>query len=301
MSVRLEVPRRPLGRTGLDVSVLGYGSVPIGQPGYPYEDAAELLDGILAAGVNLIDTAAAYGRAESVIGRALHSRRDELVLVTKTGAVENYAPAWSKPEIRQTIDRSLERLQTEVVDVVLLHTCEQSLLEQGEVVEAVQEAKAAGKTRFIGYSGDNDALTYALDLGVFDVVEASYSLLDQVNRETLRRAEREGVGVLLKRPLANAVPGRSEPPPSPYAAAYWPRWSAIGLEPEDVGGVPWLEAAARFSAYADGVSAMLSGSGSLEHLLANIQAVNAGPLPEEHVKRIEARFDAHADEWPGLT
>lgn len=301
MSVRLEVPRRVLGRTGLDVSVLGYGSVPIGQPGYAYEEAARLLDGILEAGVNVIDTAAAYGRAESVIGRALRARRDEFVLVTKTGAVEGYAPAWSRGEIRKTIDRSLERLQTEVVDVVLLHSCERALLERGEVVEAVREAKAAGKARFIGYSGDNDALTCALDLGVFDVVETSYSLLDQANRGALRQAAAAGVGVLVKRPLANAVPGRAAPPPSPYATAYWPRWTALGLTPDDVGGVPWLEAAARFAAYADGVGTILTGSGSLEHMRANVDAVNAGPLPADVVRRLEARFDAHAESWPGLT
>ncbi len=300
MTTRLIADRRPLGGTGFMVSPLGYGSVPIGEPGYAYADAERLLNGVLDAGVNLVDTAAAYGEAESVIGRVLQSRRDEMVLVTKTGAVEDYAPAWSSSEIRDTIDRSLRLLRTDAVDVVMLHSCDRALLERGEVVEALQAAKAAGKTRCIGYSGDNDALGYALDLGAFDVVEASYSLLDQANRDSLRRAEAEGIGVLVKRPLANAVPGRAEPPASEYAARYWPRWAELGLTRADVADVPWLEAAARFAAYADGVSAILTGSGSLDHVLQNIQHVNAGPLPAACVEALEARFDARVAEWPGL-
>lgn len=296
-----DLPRRPLGRTGLDVSILGYGSVPIGRADVAFEDAKALLETLLDAGVNLLDTAAAYEDAEAVIGRAVADRRGEYVLVTKTGADRGYAPAWTKPEIARLVDASLQKLRTDAVDVLLLHTCDLETLKKGEVVEAVQAARDAGKTRFIGYSGDNDALDHALDLGVFDVVETSYSLLDQQNRDRIRRARELGVGVLVKRPIANAVPGRSAPPDSPYAAQYWPRWEALDLASADVGDVPWIEAAARFSAYAEGVSSVLVGSGNVDHVRANIAHVADGPLREDVVRALEARFDAVGAEWPGLT
>jgi aryl-alcohol dehydrogenase-like predicted oxidoreductase len=301
MTTELTVDPRPLGRTGRHVSPLGYGSVPVGREGYPYADAERLLNALLDAGITLIDTAAAYGDAEEVIGRAVAHRRDEFTLVTKTGAGRGYVPAWSAPEIEAAIDDSLRKLRTEVLDVVLLHTCDLEILRRGEALAALQRAKELGKTRWIGYSGDNEALDHAIDLGVFDVVEASYSLLDQVNRDSIRRAAAAGLGVLLKRPIANAVPGRTTRPESEYAAEYWPRWQAMALSAEDVDGLPWSEAALRFAAFVDGAACALVGSGSLAHFEANIEALNRGALPPETVTRLEQRFDECAGNWPGLT
>jgi aryl-alcohol dehydrogenase-like predicted oxidoreductase len=301
MTTTLTAPARTLGRTGRDVSPLGYGSVPIGRAGYPLEQARRLLHGLLDAGVTLIDTAAAYGDAEEVIGRVLAERRDDYTLVTKAGMVAGYAPAWSGAEITRTIEQSLRRLRTDAVDVVLLHSCDRETLEEGEAVEAVLAAREAGRTRWIGYSGDGEALEHAVGLGVFDCVEASYSLLDQANRATIERAAAAGLGVLLKRPLANRVPGRTSPPDDEYAAEYWPRWEALRLTPKDVGGVPWAEASLRFAAFAEGVTCALVGSGSLAHMESNVAAVNAGPLPPDVVAHLEVLFDAHGATWPGLT
>lgn len=292
---------RTLGRTGLEVSPLGYGTVPIGRESYPSDAAGRLLNEILDAGITLLDTAAAYGKAEDEIGKAIAHRRDAYTLVTKTGKTDDYVSAWSVREIQATTERSLRRLKTDVLDVVLLHTCDADMLHTSEAVEGAMRLRERGLTRWIGYSGDSAALEHALDLEVFDVVEASYSTLDQDNRRLLRRAAELGVGVLLKRPLANAVPGRTTPPEDEYAGRYWPRWQALGLTRDDIGGLPWLEASLRFAAYADGVTCALTGSGKIENMRANIAAVNAGPLPEDVVAHLEARFDAVGGDWPGLT
>ena len=225
-----------LGRTGIEVPVLGYGTVPIGRDDHPYERAERLLDGLLGAGLDLWDTAAAYDNAEEVIGRFLDGRRERVTLVTKTGKLRGYASAWSRAEIEETVDASLRKLRTDAVDVLLLHSCDLAMLRDGDVVGTMEQLKQAGKTRFIGYSGDNEALAYAVDLSVFDVIEASYSLCDQANRETIARAGSADIGVLVKRPLANAVPGRTTAPASAYAEPYWRRWQALGLRDEDVGG-----------------------------------------------------------------
>jgi len=292
---------RTLGRTGREVSPLGFGTVPIGEEDHPSAAAGALLHAVLDAGVTLIDTAAAYGKAEEEIGRALRRRRDEFTLVTKTGATDDYAPAWSTREIRETTERSLRRLRIEVIDVVLLHSCDLEILRRGEAVDAIQELRARELARWIGYSGDGAALEHALDLGVFDVVEASYSVLDQANRALVRRAGELGVGVLVKRPLANAVPGRQTAPEDEYAGQYWPRWRALALTRDDIGGLDWPEASLRFATYAGGVTCAITGSGRPEHMRANIAAVNAGPLPADVVEHLEVRFDERAEDWPGRT
>ncbi|MDJ0522112.1 MAG: aldo/keto reductase [Planctomycetota bacterium] len=297
----LDVPPRTLGRTGLEVSPLGYGSVPIGRAPYPSDDAGRLLNTLLDSGITLLDTAAAYGKAEQEIGTHVAHRRDEYTLVTKTGATDNYAPAWSAREMRETTERSLRRLKADVVDVVLLHTCDLDMLRAGEVVDGVQELRERGLARWVGYSGDSEALSYALGLGVFDVIEASYSPLDQANRDLLKQAAEQDVGVLLKRPLANGVPGRTSAPEDEYAGQYWPRWQALELTRDDIGGLEWPEASLRFAAYAGGVTCALTGSGSLANMQANMAAINAGPLPADVVENLERRFDERSENWLGLT
>ena len=298
----MSVPRRPLGRTGLEVPVLGHGTVPVGRSWFDPAAVRPLLDGLLAEGIDLFDTAAAYDDAEERLGRALEGRRDHVVLVSKTGMDTGYASAWERRQLQRLIDRSLARLRTDHLDVLLLHTCTLEQLEHGEVIEVLQEAQRAGKARCIGYSGDGAALAFALRSGVFEVIEASYSLLDQANHDLLAQAHKEGVGVLLKRPLANAVPGRTTAPANEYALPYWTRWQELGLTSADVEGLPWMEVALRFAAFADGVDCALVGSGSLEHMRAHVRALRAGPLPATVAERLRARFHAVGHQrWPGLT
>lgn len=297
----MTVARRPLGHTGETVPILGHGTVPLGTAGYDERAARPLLEGLLAAGVNLFDTAAAYGEAEARLGPVLEAHRDEVLIVTKTGMDVSYTPAWGPGDLKRLIARSLKRLRTTHVDILLLHTCELEELQHGEAIEVLQEAQRLGQTRFIGYSGDGADLAFAIRTGVFDVVEASYSLLDQANHDLIASAQAAGMGVLLKRPLANAVPGRTQPPDDDYAAAYWPRWQELALTPADVGDLPWLEVAIRFAAFAEGASSALVGSGSLAHMQAHIAAVAKGPLPAPIATRLRQRFTRVAhDRWPGL-
>ncbi len=295
------LPRRPFGNTGAEVPALGYGSVPIGRPGYAEADAHRLLDGLLGRGIDLLDTAAAYGRAEEAIGRWLPARRDRVFLVTKAGQGEGWRPQWSAPEILASVERSLRRLRTDRVDLLLLHSCDLETLRRGEVLEALLAAKRAGKARFVGYSGDNAALRHAVERDDLDAVETSFSLLDQANTDTIRRAAERGLGVLLKRSIANAVVGRTSAPDDAYAAPYYERWRTLGFESVDAGGRPWLEVAIRFAAHQPGVSAALVGSGDLGHVLGLADDVARGPLPAEQVRRYRERFAALGASWPGLT
>ncbi len=114
-----------------------------------------LLGQALDAGINVIDTAECYGQGEELIGQAVGHRRSEYYLFTKCGHASGFdLPDWSPRLLEQSIERSLQRLKTDHLDLIQLHSCSEDTLRQGEVIEVLQQARAAGKTRYIGYSGD---------------------------------------------------------------------------------------------------------------------------------------------------
>jgi len=116
----------PFGRTGLQVSPLGFGAAPIGFLKTERERVAAILNLLLDSGANVIDTAASYEGSEEVIGEAVGRRRGEYVLVSKCGtkAPDIDAPAWSAELVSRTVDRALRRLRTDHLDVMLLHSCD---------------------------------------------------------------------------------------------------------------------------------------------------------------------------------
>src|ERR1700730_10875372 len=165
--------KRRLGRTDMDVSVLGFGGSEIGYEATAEETVEALLNGALDAGLNVIDTAECYPGSEEMIGRTMHKRRAEFFLFTKCGHPHGMESAanWSKTSILQSIERSLKRLQTDKIDIVLLHSCSESELRKGEVIDALQTARKKGFTRYIGYSGDSQAAHFAVECGAFDTLQ----------------------------------------------------------------------------------------------------------------------------------
>ena len=200
--------RRRFGRTGLAVSPLGFGGAPIGNLRTEQPVVDEILNTLLDHGVNLIDTAHAYRGSEAAIGAAIGHRRDEYVLVSKCGSKfeEDDLPAGVVAAyVQATIDRSLQRLRTDHIDVMLLHSCDLDVLERGEVLEAVIAAREAGKVRFAGYSGDNAEVAWAAQHPEIAVVQTSLSICDQANVPVLEITRARDVGVMAKRPVANAA------------------------------------------------------------------------------------------------
>ena len=273
-------PGRPFGRTGLNVPRLGYGAAAAGHPELPETEARALLNGALDAGAALIDTARSYGLSEERIGRHLSHRRAEFVLSTKVGYGVPGRPDWTGPTVEEGIDLALRKLDTDVIDIVHLHSCPEDVLRRGDVVEALSRAREAGKIRVAAYSGDGGALERAVDSGRFGGIQTSVNLCDLASEEngTVGRAAERGIGVLAKRPLANAPWARPAPPADDEAAAeYFHRWRRLAY---DLGGLDAAEVALRFSAYAPGVAAAIVGTRSLARLHEHLSAVARGPLPE---------------------
>ena len=289
--------QRLFGSTGLTVSALGLGAGQVGQDSVSEDVAAHLLNGALDAGVTLIDTARGYGLSEERIGRHLAGRRDEFVLSSKGGYDIDGLENWTGMAVTAGIDRALRLTRSERIEIFHLHSCPVSDLERGDLQDALDAAVAAGKIGVAAYSGDNEHLAYAVDSGRFSSIETSINLADQWNlRHVVGR--RPELGVIAKRPLANAPWRFQERPVGDYAELYWERLRELALDPA---GLAWDELALRFTAYAPGVHSSITGTASLEHLLRNIAILERGPLPRDVLDQIDAAWQRVGADWPSST
>lgn len=203
---------RRLGRTNLQVSEISLGTVELGMDyGIPAQgahrrpseaDAACLLNRALDLGVNLIDTARAYGESEVIVGQALKSRRDEYILATKIGSLswEGYTGANLRERVDASITESLRALQTDIIDLLYIHNATPELIQQGEIVEIMERARQAGYARFIGTTTYGEAAPLAvLEAGNFDCIQVAYNLLDrQFEEQVLPLAKQQDIGVVIR-------------------------------------------------------------------------------------------------------
>lgn len=299
---------RILGKTGLEISRLGVGLSEIG--GLDLDEAkraGEVLNLALDNGITFFDTAACYDNSESLIGRTIAHRRDEFVLATKAGHVagDYEGESWTAATIRDSIERSLSRMKTDHLDLVQLHTCSVEILERGELIEALQDAQRAGKTRFIGYSGDNEGALWAVKSGRFDTLQTSFNLVDQNARRYLFDAVRaQGMGLIVKRPIANGAWAASSAPSS-YAARYFDRAQKM-LSLGELDGAPddRILLALGFAFAHDPVDTFIVGTQNPDHMRSNIKMVEQClPIDGAVVAELHARFERFADgqDWVQLS
>ena len=208
---------RPLGDTGLLVSPLGLGTVKLGRDqgvkypnGFTIPDdnaARQLLDQARALGINLIDTAPAYGVSEQRLGPLLRGQRDDWVIVSKVG--EEFANGqssfdFSPAHTRLSLERSLRRLETDHIDLLLVHSDgnDVAILRDSGVYETLAELKRAGKIRAFGLSGKTvEGGLLALQHG--DCAMVTYNLAEQGEKPVLDYAAAHGKGILIKKALAS--------------------------------------------------------------------------------------------------
>jgi aryl-alcohol dehydrogenase-like predicted oxidoreductase len=287
--------QRAFGSTGLTVSALGLGGGQVGQEHLSEGEASAMLNGVLDAGVTLIDTARGYGASEERIGRHLAARRTEFVLSSKGGYDIEGTEDWTGPNVRQGIDRALRLLRTDRIDIFHLHSCPQKMLERGDLLEALDEAVAAGKIGVAAYSGDGPDLASAVASGRFGSIETSVNVADQWSLRHVLPI-RGALGVIAKRPIANAAWRFSAQPHGDYAEVYWQRLQALAL---DVGELEWDEFALRFSAYAPGVDTAIVGTSKPVNLARNVALVGRGPLPAEQLQAIDEAWVREGEAWTG--
>ena len=216
--------KRQLGKTGLELSVLGIGGFHLCE--IPTVDATGLLNTYLDEGGNYLETAAGYGDgiSEIRIGRAVAHRREAFVLATKSGKRDAAG-------FTAELDRSLANLRTDRVDIAFLHGIQSPaevdrVLAPGGAIEAAVAARQAGKVRFIGVTGHGrpDGLMHALRQHPFDVLMTGFNYLDRFNfpgieRDLVPLARERGTGLLAMKALADGYLYRSPEPALRYALA----------------------------------------------------------------------------------
>ena len=295
--------KRTLGRTGLEVSRLGAGLSEIGfrLTMAEAEKASQVLNTALDAGINFLDTSACYDISEELIGRTIAHRRDEYVLATKCGHITGgyQGQEWTARTVTDSIDRSLKRMKTDRLDLVQLHSCEVDILEKGDVIEALQAARDAGKTRFIGYSGDNEAGRWAVDSGLFDTLQTSFNLVEQHARTKLfSQAKAQNMGIIVKRPIANGAWGAAQSP-SDYADEYFRRAQAM-LKEGSIPGAPdnRILLALGFTFAHPEVDTAIVGTHNPAHMQSNINMVENGlPIDSGAIEELHRRFDSLGQDW----
>ena len=293
--------KRRLGRTGLMVSEIGLGALEIGRDWgiVPHdvdkpdeERAIQVLERAVHLGINLIDSARAYVLSEERIGQALASgrlRRDAIILATKagehfderSGSVYDY----SYDAILRSLEESLELLHTPCVDLMQIHSAPLEVVRAGEAIRALQDAREAGKCRFVGASFDDHlACLEAIVSGDYDTIQINYNLLERAGSERLiAAAARADVGVLVKQPLACGLltskhvhaPAGEQGRVAPY----------LFLERE---GQSLAQGALRFVLSNPGVHSVLCGSKRPEHLASNAAVGDGQGLTAAERERIAA-------------
>ena len=288
---------KPYGNAGFDVSVLGLGAGQIGDSAQSEAQVAQLLNTALDIGVTLIDTARGYGLSEERIGHHLAHRRSEFVLSTKIGYGIPGHSDWTGDIIEAGVDAALSLMRTDRIDIVHLHSCELSTLQAGDVVEDLLRMRTKGKLRIAAYSGENEALAWAVASAKFCGIECSVNLFDQASLGgPLVQARERGLGVIAKRPLGNAPWRFAERPVGNYCETYWQRMQTLAC---DRAGLPWDELALRFAAWQPEVSCAIAGTASIEHLRHNVAIVEKGPLPADLVAALQRRFVSVGRDWGG--
>lgn len=290
--------KRRIERMNQEVTFIGFGALEIGRDWGigteeekrrpSEEEAGQVLNAVLDLGINLIDTASAYHRSEERIGKFISGQRDKYVLASKCGEHNNEPKTYydfSYNAIKESIDRSLMLLNTDHIDVMQIHfgPDPQKVLDDGETVAAMKDAKKEGKIRFLGASIDGELAKRCILSDDFDVMQMDYSLLNQKNSENIQLAKERGMGVFIRGGLAY---GRLTPRVKFLMSGEFQGKETIGkllhLVNDDADALTVL--ALQFLYRNEGISSVLVGTKNLNHLKANITSLDR-PFDDELIEK----------------
>jgi aryl-alcohol dehydrogenase-like predicted oxidoreductase len=291
-----DLPKRQLGRTGLDVTTLGYGAMeirgaPRGRDVSP-EQAGRILNAVLDAGINYIDTSIDYGKSEEFIGEFISGRRSEFYLASKCGCAVVAQPAapgerlphvFTPENIRAGVEQSLRRMKTDYLDIVQFHASpSKQTLEENGAIAVLEDLKKEGKIRFLGMSGTLPNIVDHIRMGVFDVFQIPYSALQRDHEEAIAAASKAGAGIVIRGGAARGGPGKEE-------GNFWDAWKRVGID-DLLGDMSRMEFILRFTYTNPDLDTTIVGTISPEHLQDNIKALLKGPLPQDLYEEAKRRL-----------
>ncbi len=297
---------KTLGRTGLEVTQLGYGAMEVrgsriwgGRP-VTENQANTILNAVLDAGINFVDTANDYGRSEEFIGKFLSHRRSEFYLATKCGCTvvhkdehtDETPHVWTRENLFRGLHESLERMKTDYVDIMQLHNPSVEQVEQGDLVAVLQEMKAQGKVRWIGCSSTLPHITTYIGWGVFDTYQIPYSGLERQHENVISAAAKAGAGIIDRGGVA-----RGEPGVGLGNQDRWAKFEAGKLDELREEGESRSGFLLRFLLSHPDIHTTIVGTLIPEHLTENMAVAARGPLSAEVYAEAKQRLDA-AGETP---
>jgi aryl-alcohol dehydrogenase-like predicted oxidoreductase len=296
-----ELPKRILGRTGFAATILGYGAMELrGAPGGPKisnDEAEKVLNAVLDAGINLIDTSIDYGRSEEFIGRYIAHRRSEYFLASKCGCVPGAGMGGdhihTAENIRVGVENSLRLMKTDYLDAVQFHrSITRRELEEHGALDSALKLKREGKVRFIGVSGTLPNLDEQIGMGVFDVFQIPYSALQRDHEKVIARASKAGAGILIRGGVARGAPSdwQSRSYYMVSSATMRERWERARLD-DLLEGMDRMEFMLRFTLANPDLDTTIVGTRIPKHLQQNIEAALKGPLPDDVMREATRRLD----------
>ena len=301
---------RKLGSTGIEVSEIAFGGVEIG---IPYgigvkdrtdmlseKDAIRLLRTAVDEGINFFDTARLYGESERIMGNAFKDRRDEIVLCSKCthikdgeGRIAPY-PALKKT-IENSLHESLKMLQTDTLDVFMLHQADLEILENDFVSQIVNDLKTKGMIRATGVSVYvPDETKKAIDTGTWDVIQLPFNLMDQRQKNHFELASQKGIAIVVRSVLMKGLlsdRGKNLHPELKLVEEFIQNYNQL-LSP-NANDLPSL--ATKFALSFDAVAAVLVGIDKLDYLVQSLLTAHGKPLDRQTVQKANQLFYPEPD------
>jgi aryl-alcohol dehydrogenase-like predicted oxidoreductase len=295
-----DLPKRTLGRTGVEVTTLGFGAMELRGgnrgPGLNDEDAGKLLNLVLDSGINFIDTSIDYGMSEERIGRYISHRRDEYFLASKCGCVvdgQQGEHVHTAQNIRFGVENSLKRLQTDHLDLVQFHrSLTMAEFQADGALQELLKMREEGKVRFVGVSGTLPNLPEQIESGVFDAFQIPYSALQREHEGAIQMAADHNMGAIIRGGVARGAPTDWEKRNYYMVSTdtMKQRWDDANLD-DLLGDMPRVEFMLRFTLSHPGLSTTIVGTSNPDHLKNNVANAMKGPLPAAVVGEAKKRLD----------
>ncbi len=289
--------KKELGRTGLQVTQLGYGSMGLRGPRtwgvrvVSDSDADVFLNAVLDAGINFIDTSPDYGVSEERIGQFIATRRSEYILATKCGCDYQQHDdhlevihTWTRDVLLRNLETSLERMQTDYIDLMQFHGGDAETIKCAGLVEPLMEFKSQGLIRFIGSSNSIPNLQGMIELDVFDTFQIPYSCLAPSHHDLITAAADTGAGIIIRGGIAHGGPDAEIQRPALNDV-----WTAAGLDDLLSEEMNRAELILRYTLSHPHCHTTIVGTCNHHHLAENVRTLDKGPLPADVYQEVTNR------------
>lgn len=298
----MAINKRLLGKTGIEISEIAFGGVEIGIPYgigikdytdmLTHQEAIYLLHAAMDSGINFFDTARLYGESETIMGKAFHDRRDRIVIATKCTHfrdADGKIPSYQKLQqtIENSLSASLKELQTDYVDLYMLHQSDTGILENEDVARIFSDLQAKGVIRSRGASTYSVAESKLAIEKNWDVLQLPFNLMDQRQRDIFGLAAERGIGIVVRSVLMKgllSVKGRNLHPALSEVESHIRGFNE--LLTHDANDISQL--ATKFALSFEDVSTVLVGIDRLAYLQQSVHAADGKYFESDQLSRLIA-------------